>query len=711
VDTATVVAREQGEGRRYLRALDAVLSAALAHARNADPRAIADRWRGLYLDPDAVEALARGGGPLAGFRGTAAPLAAACADDRAFTLLRELYSLDDFAVAAVALATAPELDARYGRIFAFLQDDVTRRLPSPALAIELLCDGATERERGRLAFAPGATLARRQLLFVEPAGAESPLTAPLRLDPQIRQLLLGEPGVDPRLAGCCALRTARIDPGALPVAPDIAALLGHAAATLRDSPVPLRLALAGLPGCGQDDAAEAVAAVAGLPLLSLDTRALAAIQSEASRLLPLFRREALLAHAVVRIDHAETLTGDAEAPLRALLEDEFARIGPAVVLATPPGSWLVPAAARSGFVTVKFEQPSAVLRRSAWRNALATQGIDLAPSDADALATRFRLTQRQIEQAASQAAAALRYLSTPADEDATRRACFAAAPAQGGHELERLARRIVPRFAWADIVTLPAVDRQLHEICDRVLHGDTVLGRWRFADKLALGRGVTVLFAGPSGTGKTMAAEVVAGALGIDLFKIDLASVVSKYIGETEQNLDRVFRAAEDVNGILLFDEADALFGKRSEVQDSRDRYANLEISYLLQKMEEFEGVAILSSNLQKNLDDAFTRRLAFIVHFPFPEAAERQRIWEVVWPAALPREPGLRFDGLARAFKLSGGNIKSAALGAAYYAAAQDCAVGMRHVVRAIEREYQKFGRPLKPDEVAPFLLAEASG
>ncbi|MBS0562738.1 MAG: ATP-binding protein, partial [Proteobacteria bacterium] len=275
----------------------------------------------------------------------------------------------------------------------------------------------------------------------------------------------------------------------------------------------------------------------------------------------------------------------------------------------------------------------------------------------------------------------------------------------GGHDLARLARRIHPRFGWNDLVMTPPMETQLREICDRVLHRDTVLGQWRFADKLALGRGVTALFAGPSGTGKTMAAEVVAGVLGIDLFKIDLASVVSKYIGETEQNLDRIFRAAEDVNGILLFDEADALFGKRSEVQDARDRYANLEISYLLQKMEEFEGIAILSTNLQKNLDDAFTRRLAFIVHFPFPEAAERRRIWDVSWPAALPRAPGLQFDALARAFKLSGGNIKSAALGAAFLAAAEDAPVSMRHVVRAIEREYEKLGRPLKQDEVAPFL------
>ena len=169
---------------------------------------------------------------------------------------------------------------------------------------------------------------------------------------------------------------------------------------------------------------------------------------------------------------------------------------------------------------------------------------------------------------------------------------------------------------------------QLQEICQRVAHRQRVLDEWGFGAKLSLGKGVTALFAGPSGTGKTMAAEMIANALGLDLYKIDLAGVVSKYIGETEKNLDRIFTAAENANAILFFDEADALFGKRSEVRDSHDRYANIEISYLLQKMEEYDGIAILATNLRQNLDEAFVRRLAFTVHFPFPDEESRRRIW-----------------------------------------------------------------------------------
>ena len=205
-----------------------------------------------------------------------------------------------------------------------------------------------------------------------------------------------------------------------------------------------------------------------------------------------------------------------------------------------------------------------------------------------------------------------------------------------------------------------------------------------------------------------MAAEVIASELGVDLYRVDLAGVVSKYIGETEKNLDQIFGAAEASNGIVFFDEADALFGKRSEVHDSHDRYANIEISYLLQKMEEYEGIAILATNLRANMDDAFLRRLAFVVHFPFPDEVSRERIWRVVWPAALPVAEDVDVDFLARQFKLSGGNIKNVALAAAFMAAedGEHARVTMAHVLRATRREYQKMGKQLGAADFAPYTL-----
>ena len=221
-----------------------------------------------------------------------------------------------------------------------------------------------------------------------------------------------------------------------------------------------------------------------------------------------------------------------------------------------------------------------------------------------------------------------------------------------------------------------------------------VLDKWGVGQKLVPSRGITVLFAGPPGTGKTMAAEIVAGELGLDLYKIDLSSIVSKYIGETEKNLENIFHAAESSNAILFFDEADALFGKRSEVRDSHDRYANIEISYLLQRMEAYDGVTMLATNLRANLDEAFTRRLQFAVDFPFPEEKDRLRIWQTLFPPDVPREPDLDFGLLAKRFKLAGGSIRNIIVSSAFLAASNGSLVTMAHLLHSTRRELQKMGR-----------------
>jgi SpoVK/Ycf46/Vps4 family AAA+-type ATPase len=237
---------------------------------------------------------------------------------------------------------------------------------------------------------------------------------------------------------------------------------------------------------------------------------------------------------------------------------------------------------------------------------------------------------------------------------------------------------------------------QLREIVLRVVHRDRVLSEWGFDRKLSSGKGVNALFAGSSGTGKTMAAEVIANELGLELYKIDLAGVVSKYIGETEKNLERIFNAAEHANAILFFDEADALFGKRSEVHDAHDRYANIEVAYLLQRMEQYEGISLLATNLRQNMDEAFVRRLAFIVQFPVPNAESRHRIWKGIWPTEIAFNDDVDLESIARQFKLSGGNIKNIALAAAFHAATDGGRVSMSHLLRATRREFQKMGKVL---------------
>ena len=237
---------------------------------------------------------------------------------------------------------------------------------------------------------------------------------------------------------------------------------------------------------------------------------------------------------------------------------------------------------------------------------------------------------------------------------------------------------------------------ELRDICNQAKYRYLVQEEWGFNQKLSLGKGLTVLFAGQPGTGKTMAADVIAHELQLDLYKIDLSQVVSKYIGETEKNLNRIFTAATHSNAILLFDEADALFGKRSEVKDAHDRYANIETSYLLQKMEEYDGVAILTTNLQSNMDEAFIRRLRFIIEFTMPGVKERQRIWQQIFPPQVPRSPELDFKFLARQFEISGAVIRNIALRSAYLAANDGGIVTMNHLLQSVRREYQKMGKIL---------------
>jgi SpoVK/Ycf46/Vps4 family AAA+-type ATPase len=275
-----------------------------------------------------------------------------------------------------------------------------------------------------------------------------------------------------------------------------------------------------------------------------------------------------------------------------------------------------------------------------------------------------------------------------------------------GAEMEDLAQRIVPVAGWEDIVLPPQVAARLREIAAQVEQRARVYGEWGFGPRLNRGRGIAALFAGPSGTGKTMAAEVLARHLGLDLYRIDLAGVVSKYIGETERNLRRVFDAAEAGGALLFFDEADALFGRRTEVKDSHDRYANVEIDYLLQRMEEYRGLAILASNRKSALDRAFLRRLRFVVELPFPDAAARRRIWRLAFPPQTPLAR-LDWDALSR-LELAGGNIRNVSLNAAFRAADAGDAVSMSHLAAAVRAEYAKCEKAMSQVEMTALAAAE---
>jgi SpoVK/Ycf46/Vps4 family AAA+-type ATPase len=271
---------------------------------------------------------------------------------------------------------------------------------------------------------------------------------------------------------------------------------------------------------------------------------------------------------------------------------------------------------------------------------------------------------------------------------------FAAARAHSTVRLTSLATKITPRYAWSDLILPDTQMNMLREMTSTIKYRSLVLEDWGVGQKLVPSTGITTLFVGPPGTGKTMAAEVIAADLGLDLYKIDLSGVVSKYIGETEKNLERIFTEADRSNAILFFDEADAIFGKRSDVKDARDRYANIEISYLLQRMESYNGVTILATNLGTNLDDAFTRRLQFRITFSDPEIEQRMQIWQTLFPPGVPRASDVDWAWLAHKFNLTGGNIRNIIVAAAYLAAEDGRTVTMSQILHATRRELQKMGR-----------------
>ena len=339
---------------------------------------------------------------------------------------------------------------------------------------------------------------------------------------------------------------------------------------------------------------------------------------------------------------------------------------------------------------VPFDKPSATERAELWSFLLEDVIQDFPTEDLEILAGQFSLTSGHIVAAASTA------MSQAVQEGRSleRSDLFEAARIHSGHHLGELAQKIEPRYEWEDLVLPETPLNMLRELLNMVQERPLVLETWGLGRKLTASEGISALFSGPPGTGKTLAAQIIANQLGIDLYRIDLSTVVSKFVGETEKNLERIFSGASESNAILFFDEADAIFGKRSEVKDAHDRYANIEVGYLLQRMESYNGVAILATNLRANLDDAFTRRLQFIINFPFPEEEYRMNIWEVLMPPDLPRAADLDLALMAKRFKLAGGNIRNIIVSAAFQAAADGGQLTMPHLMHGAKREIQKMGR-----------------
>ena len=605
------------------------------------------------------------------------------------------FALEPLDVQALLLALLPELDARYERLYAYIQDDITRKRPTVDLALALFCSTFTERLQARSRFAPDAPMLQHQLIEVF---CETPSLRPTRLgsffklDERIADFLLDGDQLDARLVDRVRLWPERQALTTLVLPSELKDRLQRV--TQKNGPPAPVVSLCGPRGSGRRSVAAALSLAQERPLLVVDGSALAAAHEESlATTLRLTLREAHLRDAALLIEQCDVLLSVAgEAGCRRLLHSLAAFSGPLYFSAERP---FVPTELARPVMLFELPAPRSAERAELWRRALGSPTPPDLDGDLAALASRYRLTAGQIHEVVSLE----RGLGDPPSfAELSRLAQNYLQPKLGS-----LARRIAHVSTWEDLVLSPDRLQRLREIEVHARHRALVLEHWGFAGKLPTGQGLSVLFCGPPGTGKTLAASVLAKQLGLELYQIDLSAVVSKYVGETEKQLAQVFAQAESGNAILFFDEADALFGERGKTRDAHDRYANLEVAYLLQRMDSYAGVVILATNLVRNMDDAFMRRMRFIVDFPLPGVEERQRIWQTILPIEMPRGADLDLADLAQRFELSGGHISNIALAAAFLAAEEGSPLLQRHLLRATQREYQKLGKMADDKLFAP--------
>jgi hypothetical protein len=598
----------------------------------------------------------------------------------ALVLLGQLFGLSRFEQETLLLCAAMELDTGIAGLCARAQDNPDRAHPTFALALSLFDDPAWD------VLSPDRPLRYWQLIEVNQPGAQPLTTSPLRADERIVNYLKGLNYLDDRLRPLLIpLETSgireQLPPSQQKTVDAIVQRLGQLSGQ-QSLPV---IQLLGSDRHSKQLAARHAAAALGLELYHLPARLLPTHTSEMEELARLWQRESILLPIALYLDASE-LADDESASGTAPWLNRFLSRSRGLFFLDTRDLW---ADLDTANIFFDVGKPTPAEQRFAWSELLGPAGGDKPAL----MAGQFNLSITAIEDIVQGVLA-----GPAADGDDLGRLLWDAALVHTRPQLDLLAQRLVPRATWDDIVLPDDQRKLLLQIADQVRRRGQVYEEWGFRNKMIRGLGIMTLFAGESGTGKTMSAEVIANDLNLNLYRIDLSGVVSKYIGETEKNLRRLFDAAEDGGAILFFDEADALFGKRSSVKDSHDRYANIEINYLLQRMEAYQGLAILSTNRKSDLDDAFVRRLRFIVTFPVPGTDDRRRIWQHIFPPETPLD-GLNYDRLA-SFKLTGGSINNIALNAAFLAARSGTAIRMPHVLEATRNEFMKNERLLNESD-----------
>ncbi|UKS25292.1 ATP-binding protein [Paenibacillus sp. HWE-109] len=715
--------------------LDRKLELLYKRRQKLTPDPQTDSFRGMFVSEDEFIRLVGGYGAnealdeeeralMAAIEESEAYLAARLGESRQtgiflpLSYLSSVFGLSPVEEKFVMLGLAVELDRKYERIFGFLLDDLTRKTPNISLALQIACSQPEEMRAARTTFmAPEGRLARYLLQREESDnGSQSLLSKPLVLDKRIISFLLDSGEVDPKLKPAVQMVYPDEELTPLLVHEDFQQRLRGFIRDMSQAPAAERKRLAfhiwGNAGAGKKLQVKHLSSFFKKPLLLVDLADVLLHAASLEEQLSVIIREAILHQAMLcftRLDVLYPEEPDQAAQQRlGRFHEQLDGYGGMVFLLAGRHNRLSWKPKERLLLEHELQVPDEGGRERLWTAFARELGVSAANLDFGVMSGKFRFTPGQIRralmlargysawqrepQADGEAAAAPQVLRL----DALYKACYQ----QVQHKLERKATRIEPRYGWEDVVLPPEQKDQLRNACNQVKYRGVVYNDWGFEKKLAYGKGLSMLFAGPPGTGKTMSAQVVAGDLQLELYKVDLSQVISKYIGETEKNLHEIFEEAQLSNAVLFFDETDALFGKRSEVKDSHDKYANIETAYLLQKMEEYQGITVLATNLLNNIDEAFLRRINYVIKFPFPDSEYREKIWQSMFPPAAPLNDDVDFKYLAQRYEIAGGNIKNVVVSSAFLAAEAGDSIRMKHIIKSIRHELQKSGKILARQE-----------
>jgi DNA polymerase III delta prime subunit len=600
--------------------------------------------------------------------------------------LARVFSLTRLDLAIICFLLAPELDHELERAYTFAIDDVTRKRVDVGFVARVI--GARNEaivDRVLLRFDDSAPMRRHGIVLLAPAADGPSSMRPVRLADRIVGYLRGHDTVDELVHGLARIGTSAVPLSEIVMAPELVTQIQRA---LDPRGGPPRLLLAGPEGAGRGLVVEALFAEAGRRTMRVDLAGIVA-EGRIEERIAAALREAALRDAAAILDGSSL---DKEVP-RALvlaISEGIADLAVPIVFTLPTHpTWLV--AAVPSLLELDVPAPTFRQRLELWRRALPPSLT--GAEDVEIVASRYAFTGATIARAASRAVSSAR-LRDPAAPKVSLDDLGDAARLMFSHRLGGMAQRIPTGFSWDDLVLPKDTLDALKEVTRFARYKPFLLEEWGFAAKLPYGKGVSAILAGPPGTGKTMVAQLLAKELGYDLYRIDLSQVVNKYIGETEKNLARIFDEAENAHAVLFFDEADSLFAKRTEVKSSNDRYANLEVNYLLQRMETYDGVTLLATNLEQGLDDAFKRRVRFSVQFELPEEPERMLLWRSMFPPKVPLAEDIDWDLIAKRFEMAGGYIKKAALRAALIAAESRRPITTADLLEAARHEYREMGR-----------------